>query len=125
MELEHAGPKHYVVQTTEFTYDEPHLYWPDLDNVLEAPVAFKSNVIQQIGRVARGTENAVTVYDFHERQVPALTAAFRKRSAIVRKQGFVQSSARTPRRFPVLKFLWGQRGSNPRPADYESAALTD
>ncbi len=22
-------------------------------------------------------------------------------------------------------FWWGQRGSNPRPADYESAALTD
>lgn len=189
MELEHAGPKHYVVQTTEFTYDEPHLYWPDLDNalaadsarnaliaetiaratvdgsnvlvlvkrrehisaletlltrdhpdltvpvftlhgaqsskdrkatrkaldstpqfiliamsqiasegvdlpaldalVLAAPVAFKGNVIQQIGRVTRGTESAATVYDFHDQHVPALTAAFRKRSAVIRKQGFV------------------------------------
>lgn len=26
---------------------------------------------------------------------------------------------------PIPVFLWGQRGSNPRPADYESAALTD
>lgn len=189
MELEHAGPKHYVVQTTEFTYDEPHLYWPDLDNalaadsdrnaliaetiaratvdgsnvlvlvkrrehisaletlltrdhpdlpvpvftlhgaqsskdrkatrktldstpqfiliamtqiagegvdlpvldalVLAAPVAFKGNVIQQIGRVTRGTESTATVFDFHDHRVPALTAAFRKRSAVIRKQGFV------------------------------------
>lgn len=26
---------------------------------------------------------------------------------------------------PFRAILWGQRGSNPRPADYESAALTD
>lgn len=189
MELEHAGPKHYVVQTTEFTYDEPHLYWPDLDNalaadsarnaliaetiarattdgsnvlvlvkrrehisalegllthnypdlpvpvftlhgaqsskdrkatrkaldstpqfiliamtqiagegvdlpaldalILAAPVAFKGNVIQQIGRVTRGTESTATVFDFHDHHVPALTAAFRKRSAVIRKQGFI------------------------------------
>ena len=189
MELEHAGPKHYVVQTTEFTYDEPHLYWPDLDNalsadnarnaliaetiarattdgsnvlvlvkrrehisalktlltrnhhdlsvpiftlhgaqsakdrkatrkaldstpqfiliamsqiagegvdlptldalVLAAPVAFKGNVIQQIGRVTRDTETTATVYDFHDHHVSALTAAFRKRCSVIRKQGFV------------------------------------
>lgn len=189
MELEHPGPKQYVVQTTEFIYDEPHLYWPDLDNalaadstrneliaktidrattdgsnvlvlvkrrehistletlfthnypdlpvpiftlhgaqspkerkatrnaldstpqfilismtqiagegvdlpaldalVLAAPVAFKGNVIQQIGRVTRGTESAATVFDFHDHHVPALTAAFRKRSAVIRKQGFL------------------------------------
>lgn len=188
MELEHAGPKHYVVQTTEFSYDEPQLYWPDLDNalaadsarnpliaetiirattdgsnvlvlvkrrehisaletlltldhpdlaipffalhgaqstkdrkatrrtldstpqfiliaisqiagegidlpaldalVLAAPVAFKGNVIQQIGRVTRSTTGAATVFDFHDHHVPALTAAFRKRSSVIRKQGF-------------------------------------
>lgn len=25
----------------------------------------------------------------------------------------------------TMRNLWGQRGSNPRPTDYESAALTD
>ena len=190
MELERPGPKHYVVQTTEFTYDEPHLYWPDLDNalaadptrnaliaetiaraatsgmnvlvlvkrrehittleallarnhpdlpipvftlhgaqhakdrsatrkaltttprfvliamtqiagegvdlpaldalVLAAPVAFKGNIIQQIGRVTRGTTTSATVFDFHDHLVPALTAAFRKRRTVIRTQGFTQ-----------------------------------
>lgn len=190
MEIERPGPKHYVVQTTEFTFDEPHLYWPDLDNalaadqtrntliaetiaraatsgmnvlvlvkrrehittletllarnhpdlpvpvftlhgaqhakdrsatrkklnttsrfvliamtqiagegvdlpaldalVLAAPVAFKGNVIQQIGRVTRGTETSATVFDFHDHHVPALTAAFRKRRSVIRAQGFTE-----------------------------------
>ena len=188
MEIERPGPKHYVVQTTEFTFDEPHLYWPDLDNalaadpvrnaliaetiaraatsgknvlvlvkrrehittletllarnhpdlpvpvftlhgaqhakdrtatrkslttaprfvliamtqiagegvdlpaldalVLAAPVAFKGNIIQQIGRVTRGATASATIFDFHDHRVPALTAAFRKRSRVVRQQGF-------------------------------------
>ncbi|CAM3258813.1 DEAD/DEAH box helicase [Corynebacterium gottingense] len=188
MELDRPGPKHYVVQTTEFTFDEPHLYWPDLDNalaanparnaliaetiaraatrgknvlvlvkrrehittletllarnhpdlpipvftlhgaqqtkdrtatrrslttaprfvliamtqiagegidlpaldalVLAAPVAFKGNIIQQIGRVTRDASTSATIFDFHDHRVPALTAAFRKRSRVVRQQGF-------------------------------------
>ena len=58
MELEHAGPKHYVVQTTEFTYDEPHLYWPDLDNALAADSDRNALIA---GTIARATSNGSNV----------------------------------------------------------------
>ena len=62
---------------------------PTLDAlVLAAPVAFKGNIIQQIGRVTRGTTASATVFDFHDHLVPALTAAFRKRRTVIRTQGF-------------------------------------
>lgn len=64
---------------------------PALDAlVLAAPVAFKGNVIQQIGRVTRGTTTSATVFDFHDHLIPALTAAFRKRRSVIRSQGFTQ-----------------------------------
>lgn len=180
MSIDRPGPKHYVVHDTSFTYDEPFIFWPDLDTalaadasrnslissvaaqavlsgdnvlvltkrrdqipclrqcltdaaknvpifelhggqsakerkttlqdiagtenfillamsqvagegidlpalnalVLAAPVAFKGNVIQQVGRVTRdasGTSaSAATVHDFHDKNVPALAAAFPK-----------------------------------------------
>ena len=64
---------------------------PALDAlVLAAPVAFKGNVIQQIGRVTRGTTASATVFDFHDYHVPALTTAFRKRRSVIRTEGFTQ-----------------------------------
>ena len=64
---------------------------PALDAlVLAAPVAFKGNIIQQIGRVTRCTTDSATVFDFHDHLVPALTAAFRKRHSVIRSQGFTQ-----------------------------------
>lgn len=190
MSIDRPGPKHYVVHETSFTYDEPFIFWPDLDTalaadasrnslivsvagqaalsgenvlvltkrrdqiprlkqfltdttnsipifelhggqsskerrqtlqdiaqsdsfillamsqvagegidlpvlntlVLAAPVAFKGNVIQQVGRVTRdasGTSSsAATVHDFHDKNVSALAAAFRKRSSVLNKQSF-------------------------------------
>ena len=62
---------------------------PALDApVLVAPVAFNGKIIQQIGRVTRGASTSATIFDFHDHRVPALTAAFRKRSRVVRQQGF-------------------------------------
>ncbi|MDO5031291.1 DEAD/DEAH box helicase [Corynebacterium sp.] len=66
---------------------------PDIDAlVLAAPVAFKGNIIQNIGRVTRdatGTEgSAATIHDFNDSHVPALSAAFRKRARVIKKQGF-------------------------------------
>ena len=36
VELERPGRRNYVVHNTEFTYDAPYLFWPDLDTALAA-----------------------------------------------------------------------------------------
>ena len=71
---------------------------PALDTlVLAASVAFKGNVIQQVGRVTRdasgSSSSAATVHDFLDKEVPALAAAFRKRSSVLKKQGFTVASS--------------------------------
>ena len=193
VELERPGRRNYVVHNTEFTYDAPYLFWPDLDTalaadthrnqliadvitraaqdehtvlvlvkrrehlsalhalladapfpvlqlhggqkaterqavreqlattphfvllamsqvagegidlpaldtlVLAAPVSFRGVVIQQVGRVTRDTEDkesiSATVHDFLDPNVPALAAAFRKRSSTIAKQGFTRNNS--------------------------------
>lgn len=193
VELERPGRRDYVVHNTEFTYDSPYLFWPDLDTalaadahrnrliadvitqaaqdkhtvlvlvkrrehltalntllsdapfpvlqlhggqkaserqavreklaatphfvllamsqvagegidlpaldtlVLAAPVSFRGIVIQQVGRVTRDTKDkesiSATVHDFLDTNVPALAAAFRKRSSIIAKQGFTRNNS--------------------------------
>lgn len=61
MELEHAGPKHYVVQTTEFTYDEPHLYRSDLDNALAADSARHALITETITRATTNGKNVLVL----------------------------------------------------------------
>lgn len=190
VELERPGRRDYVVHNTEFTYDSPYLFWPDLDTalaadehrnrliadvitqaaqdehavlvlvkrrehlaslnalltdapvpvlqlhggqkaserravreqlaatprfillamsqvagegidlpaldtlVLAAPVSFRGVVIQQVGRVTRDTDDkeniSATVHDFLDAKVPALAAAFRKRSSTIAKLGFTR-----------------------------------
>lgn len=190
VELERPGRRNYVVHNTEFTYDAPYLFWPDLDTalaadahrnqliadvitraaqdghtvlvmvkrrehlsalhalladapfpvlqlhggqkaserqavreqlaaaprfillamsqvagegidlpaldtlVLAAPVSFRGVVIQQVGRVTRDADDkeniSATVHDFLDANVPALAAAFRKRSSTIAKQGFTR-----------------------------------
>lgn len=192
VELERPGRRNYVVHNTEFTYDAPYLFWPDLDTalaadgdrnrliadvitqaaqdehtvlvlvkrrehlsalhallsdtpfpvlqlhggqkaserqavreqlaatprfillamsqvagegidlpaldtlVLAAPVSFRGVVIQQVGRVTRDTNDkesiSATVHDFLDANVPALAAAFRKRSSTITKQGFTRNN---------------------------------
>ncbi|MGV0385123.1 TOTE conflict system archaeo-eukaryotic primase domain-containing protein [Corynebacterium tuberculostearicum] len=70
---------------------------PALDTlVLAAPVSFRGVVIQQIGRVTRDTDDkesiSATVHDFLDANVPALAAAFRKRSSTIAKQGFTRNN---------------------------------
>lgn len=70
---------------------------PALDTlVLAAPVSFRGVVIQQVGRVTRDTDDkeniSATVHDFLDANVPALAAAFRKRSSTIAKQGFARNS---------------------------------
>ena len=193
VELERPGRRDYVVHNTEFTYDSPYLFWPDLDTalaadedrnrliadvitqaaqdehtvlvlvkrrehlaalnalltdaafpvlqlhggqkaserqavreqiaatphfvllamsqvagegidlpaldalVLAAPVSFRGVVIQQVGRVTRDTDDkeniSATVHDFLDANVPALAAAFRKRSSTIAKQGFTHDNS--------------------------------
>ena len=71
---------------------------PALDTlVLAAPVSFRGVVIQQVGRVTRDTEDkesiSATVHDFLDPNVPALAAAFRKRSSTIAKQGFTRNNS--------------------------------
>lgn len=84
-----TAPRFVLIAMTQIAGEGVDL--PALDAlVLAAPVAFKGNIIQQIGRVTRGTTASATVFDFHDHLVPALTAAFRKRRSIIRSQGFTQ-----------------------------------
>lgn len=69
---------------------------PALDTlVLAAPVSFRGVVIQQVGRVTRDADDkeniSATVHDFLDAKVPALAAAFRKRSSTIAKQGFTRN----------------------------------
>ena len=68
---------------------------PALDTlVLAAPVSFRGVVIQQVGRITRDADDeeniSATVHDFLDANVPVLTAAFRKRSSTIAKQGFTR-----------------------------------
>ena len=84
-----TAPRFVLIAMTQIAGEGVDL--PTLDAlVLAAPVAFKGNIIQQIGRVTRGTTTSATVLDFHDHQVPALAAAFRKRRTVIRSQGFTQ-----------------------------------
>lgn len=65
---------------------------PSLDTLfLTMPVSFKGRVIQQVGRVTRGSEGAapVVVHDFRDAEVPWLERMHQRRRRVMAKQGFV------------------------------------
>ncbi|WP_296133057.1 DEAD/DEAH box helicase [uncultured Corynebacterium sp.] len=73
---------------------------PALDTlVLAAPVSFRGVVIQQVGRITRDTNDEesidATVHDFLDAKVPALAAAFRKRSSTIAKEGFTRNDGKS------------------------------
>ncbi|MCQ9371571.1 DEAD/DEAH box helicase [Corynebacterium sp. 35RC1] len=68
---------------------------PTLDTlVLAAPARFKGNIIQQVGRITRdanigdANQRRATVHDFNDHLVPVLNNMFRKRRAVILKEGF-------------------------------------
>ena len=68
---------------------------PTLDTlVLAAPARFKGNIIQQVGRITRDAsisetkQRCATVHDFNDHLVPVLNNMFRKRRAVILKEGF-------------------------------------
>lgn len=66
---------------------------PTLDTLfLTVPVSFKGRVIQQIGRVTRGTESAAIVHDYRDSAVPVLERMHRRRRAVMAKEGFEEMS---------------------------------
>ena len=67
-----TAPRFVLIAMTQIAGEGVDL--PALDAlVLAAPVAFKGNIIQQIGRVTRGATASATIFDFHDHRVPALT----------------------------------------------------
>lgn len=67
---------------------------------LTMPVSFKGRVIQQVGRVTRGTDRGAdapsVVHDFHDAAVPWLDRMHRRRRRVMLKEGFVLSSESDP-----------------------------
>jgi superfamily II DNA or RNA helicase len=65
---------------------------PVMDTLfLTMPVSFKGRVIQQAGRVTRGSapgQKTAIVHDFHDAQVPLLARMHRRRSKVLQKEGF-------------------------------------
>jgi len=65
---------------------------PTMDTLfLTMPVSFKGRIIQQAGRITRGStrgQHTAIVHDFHDAQVPLLTRMHRRRSKTLQKEGF-------------------------------------
>ncbi|HJF15388.1 MAG TPA: DEAD/DEAH box helicase [Enteractinococcus helveticum] len=66
---------------------------PTMDTLfLTMPVSFKGRIIQQAGRITRGStlgQQTAVVHDFHDTQVPLLARMHRRRSKILQKEGFL------------------------------------
>lgn len=66
---------------------------PSLNTLfLAMPVSFKGRVIQQLGRVTRGGEDAdavAVVHDFHDAGVPWLDRMHHRRKRVMAKEGFM------------------------------------
>ena len=58
---------------------------------LAVPVSFKGRVIQQIGRITRGTDDQArpaVVHDFRDSKVPLLERMHSRRRRVITKEGF-------------------------------------
>lgn len=68
---------------------------PSLNTLfLAVPVSFRGRIIQQIGRVTRGNDDAsaaATVHDFRDAAVPLLERMHQRRRRVMRKEGFAVS----------------------------------
>ena len=70
---------------------------PSLNTLfLAVPVSFKGRIIQQIGRVTRGSgaPDLPTVHDFRDVAVPVLERMHNRRRRVVAKEGFSISTER-------------------------------
>ncbi|OAV51174.1 hypothetical protein A6F49_02480 [Enteractinococcus helveticum] len=70
---------------------------PNMDTLfLTMPVSFKGRIIQQAGRITRGStrgQETAIVHDFHDTQVPLLARMHRRRSKVLQKEGFLLQPA--------------------------------
>lgn len=73
---------------------------PALDTLfLTMPVSFKGRIIQQAGRVTRGSvggEETAVVHDFRDSEVPLLERMYRRRRRTLEKEGFSQEAEPAP-----------------------------
>ncbi|XPP27753.1 MAG: TOTE conflict system archaeo-eukaryotic primase domain-containing protein [Leucobacter sp.] len=66
---------------------------PTLDTLfLAVPISFKGKVVQQLGRITRGSGTdrgaPAIVHDFHDAKVPLLDRMHSRRTRVMRKEGF-------------------------------------
>lgn len=66
---------------------------PTLDTLfLAVPISFKGKVVQQLGRITRGSSSsgdaATVVHDFHDSNVPLLDRMHARRTRVIRREGF-------------------------------------
>lgn len=66
---------------------------PTLDTLfLAVPISFKGKVVQQLGRITRGSDAnggaPATVHDFHDAKVPLLDRMHARRTRVMREEGF-------------------------------------
>lgn len=104
VELERPGCRDYVVHNTEFTYDSPYLFWPDLDTALAAD-EHRNQLIADVITQAAQDEHTVLVLVKRREHLAALNALL------------------TDAPFPVLQLHGGQKASE-RQAVREQIAAT-
>lgn len=104
VELERPGRRDYVVHDTEFTYDSPYLFWPDLDTALAADED-RNRLIADVITQAAQDEHTVLVLVKRREHLAALNALL------------------TDAPFPVLQLHGGQKASE-RQAVREQFATT-
>ncbi|TVU55900.1 DEAD/DEAH box helicase [Corynebacterium aurimucosum] len=104
VELERPGRRDYVVHNTEFTYDSPYLFWPDLDTALAADEDRNCLIADVITQAAQD-EHTVLVLVKRREHLAALDALL------------------TDAPFPVLQLHGGQKASE-RQAVREQLATT-
>ncbi|MCG7274880.1 DEAD/DEAH box helicase [Corynebacterium singulare] len=92
VELDRPGRRDYVVHNTEFTYDSPYLFWPDLDTALAADEHRNQLIADVITRAAQD-EHTVLVLVKRREHLSALHALL----------------ADAP--FPVLQLHGGQKAT--------------
>ncbi|TRX41928.1 DEAD/DEAH box helicase [Corynebacterium guaraldiae] len=104
VELERPGRRDYVVHNTEFTYDSPYLFWPDLDTALAADED-RNRLIADVITQAAQDEHTVLVLVKRREHLAALNALL------------------TDAPFPVLQLHGGQKATE-RQAVREQIAAT-
>ncbi|WP_070670228.1 DEAD/DEAH box helicase [Corynebacterium sp. HMSC078H07] len=104
VELERPGRRDYVVHNTEFTYDAPYQFWPDLDTALAAD-AHRNQLIADVITQAAQDKHTVLVLVKRREHLTALNTLL----------------ADAP--FPVLQLHGGQKASE-RQAVREKLAAT-